>query len=75
MRCEFLSSYSLDFKPIELAFSKFKGYIRQRQARLISINYDDDGDEKQECIMFLHEGIWSITVADAEGYFRHCSYI
>lgn len=74
MRCEFLSSYSPDFNPIELAFSKFKSYIKRRQVRLISIRGDDDDDEKEECIMFLHEGIWSITVSDAEGYFRHCSY-
>ena len=74
MQWEFLSSYSPDYNPIELAFSKFKGYTRRRQVRLISISCDDNDNEKEECIMFLHDGIWLITATDAEGYFRHCSY-
>jgi len=73
MVCEFLPSYSPDFNPIELAFSKFKAYIRRRQHVLISITPDDDEDNKA-CILFLHDGIWTVTPEDAEGYFGHCSY-
>ena len=72
MKCEFLPSYSPDFNPIELAFSKFKAYIKRRQHILVSIIGDDDNDI--DCILFLHDAIWSITLEDAEGYFRHCSY-
>jgi hypothetical protein len=69
--CEFLPSYFPDFNPIELAFSKFKAYIRRRQHILISID-DDEGNK--ECILFLHDAVWSVTLDDAEGYFKHCSY-
>lgn len=72
MKCEFLPSYSPDFNPIELAFSKFKAHIRRRQHTLASITADDDNDI--DCILFLHDGVWSVTPKDAEGYFRHCSY-
>ena len=72
MMCEFLPSYSPDFNPIELAFSKFKAYIRRRQHILISIVGDNEDDE--ECILFLHDAVWSVTLDDAEGYFRHCNY-
>ena len=72
MKCKFLPSYSPDFNPIELTFSKFKAYIKWRQHILVSIIGDDDNDI--DCILFLHDAIWSITLKDAEGYFRHCSY-
>lgn len=70
--CEFLPSYSPDLNPIELAFSKFKAFIRRRQHILISIANNDDSGE--DCILFLHEAVWSVTLGDAEGYFKHCSY-
>jgi len=73
MVCEFLPGYSPDFNPIELAFSKFKAYIRRNQHTLISITIDDDDDNKA-CILFLHDGVWTVTPEDAESYFRHCSY-
>jgi len=72
MRCEFLPSYSPDFNPIELAFSKFKSHIRRRQHVLISMIGDDD--DNTDCILFLHDAVWSITPEDAQGYFKHCSY-
>ena len=72
MKCEFLPSYSPDFNPIELAFSKFKAHIRRKQHIMISVT--DDDDDNRGCILFLHEAVWSVTLEDAEGYFRHCSY-
>jgi hypothetical protein len=72
MMCEFLPSYSPKFNSTELAFFKFKAYIRQRQHILISIDDDDEGNE--ECILFSHDAVWSVTLNNAEGYFRHCSY-
>lgn len=73
MRCEFLPSYSPNLNPIELAFSKFKTYIRRRQHILISIT-TENGDDDEACILFLHDAVWSITLEDAEGYFQHCNY-
>lgn len=72
MKCEFLPSYSPDFNPIELAFSKFKAYIKRGQRTFVSLA--GDGDDNEEMILFLHDAIWSVTREDAEGYFRHCSY-
>ena len=72
MMCEFLPSYSPDFNPIELAFSKFKTHIRRRQHILASISCEDD--DGFECVSFLHDAVWSVTPEDAEGYFKHCNY-
>jgi transposase len=67
-----LPSYSPDFNPIELAFSKFKAYIRRRQPTLASITSDDE--DNIDSILFLHDAVWSVTPKDAEGYFKHCGY-
>jgi transposase len=62
-RVIFLPSYSPDFNPIELAFSKIKAYLRRvgvsTQAALEAA---------------MAEAIDTITAADATGYFRHCGY-
>lgn len=71
MMCEFLPSYSPDFNPIELAFSKFKAHIRRNQNILASVTHDNDDFD---CVLFLHDAVWSVTPDDAEGYFKHCSY-
>lgn len=72
MKCEFFPSYSPDFNPIELAFSKFKAYIRRRQHTLASVTIGDDNDINST--LFLHDAVWSVTANDAKGYFRHCGY-
>lgn len=72
MKCEFLPSYSPDFNPIELVFSKFKAYIRQRQHTLASVTISDDNGINST--LFLHDAVWSVTADDAKGYFRHCGY-
>jgi transposase len=63
-RLLYLPSYSPDFSPIELAYSKVKAYLRRVGART------------QEA---LEEAIGTaidlITVADAHGYFHHCGYV
>jgi transposase len=63
--CEvlFLPSYSPDFNPIEMAFSKIKAYIRRVGART---------QETLEAA--IAAAIELVTTADARGYFHHCGY-
>ena len=35
----------------------------------------DDHDDEAEVYAYLSMAVWSVTVADAEGWFRHCNYI
>lgn len=60
----YLPSYSPDFNPIELAFSKIKAYLRRVGART------------QEALQAaISEAIDLVTPADAQNYFRHCGYV
>ena len=63
--CElvYLPPYSPDFNPIEQAFSKIKGYLREACAR------------GHETLMeAIGEALSTITASDAEGYFEHRGY-
>ena len=63
--CEvvFLPAYSPDFNPIEQAFSKLKGWLRQQEARAVEHLWDAIG-----------AGLGRITASDAQGWYRHCDY-
>lgn len=62
-RLLFLPSYSPDFNPIEMAFSKIKAYLRRV------------GVQTQETLeAALAEAIDLITAEDARGYFHHCGF-
>lgn len=62
-RLLYLPSYSPDFNPIELAFSKIKAYLRRV------------GVQTQEALeAALTAAIDLVTAADAAGYFRHCGF-
>jgi transposase len=63
-RVLFLPSYSPDFSPIELAFSKVKAYLRRVGART--------QEALEEAIA---AAIDLITATDAQGYFRKCGYV
>lgn len=59
----YLPSYSPDFNPIELAFSKIKAYLRRVGVRT------------QEALeQAIGAAIDRITASDAHGYFRHCGF-
>lgn len=63
-RVLFLPPYSPEYNPIEHAFSKLKGLLRNAQART------------QEALQAaISEAIAAITAQDALGWFRHCGYI
>jgi transposase len=59
----FLPSYSPDFSPIELAFSKLKTGVRRAGART-----------REGVDAAIAAGLRSITTADAHAWFRHCGY-
>lgn len=59
----FLPSYSPDFSPIELAFSKIKEFLRAAGART------------QEALeIAIGQAIETVTSDDAAGWFAHCAY-
>jgi transposase len=63
--CEliYLPAYSPDFNPIEEAFSKIKGMLRQAGART-----------KEALVDVLGEALSAVSVQDATGYFEHAGY-
>ena len=63
--CElvYLPSYSPDFNPIEEAFSKIKGMVREAGART-----------KDALVGALGEALSAVSVQDARGYFEACGY-
>ncbi len=63
--CEliYLPAYSPDFNPIEEAFAKIKGMLRQAGART-----------KDALVEVLGEAISAISAQDARGYFEHAGY-
>jgi DDE superfamily endonuclease len=71
MRYEFLPPYSPDYNPIEHAFSAIKAYLRQHGdlVRAATIQTDDT-----DVYVRLHEAVWSVMPADAEGWFANCGY-
>jgi transposase len=63
--CEliYLPAYSPDFNPIEEAFSKIKGMLREAGART-----------KDALVGALGEALSAVSVQDARGYFEHVGY-
>jgi transposase len=63
--CEliYLPAYSPDFNPIEEAFSKIKGMLREAGART-----------KNALVGALGEALSAVSVQDARGYFEHAGY-
>jgi transposase len=63
--CEvvFLPPYSPDLNPIEEAFSKIKGILREVGAR-----------RREALLEAISEAISMVTAQDAKGFFGHCGY-
>ncbi|MCA1837905.1 MAG: IS630 family transposase [Actinobacteria bacterium] len=63
--CEvvFLPPYSPDLNPIEEAFSKVKGILREVGART-----------REALLEAISEAISRVTAQDAKGFFGHCGY-
>ena len=63
--CEllYLPPYSLDFNPIEEAFSKVKALLRKAGART-----------REALVEALGAALDAVTVRDARGFLEHCGY-
>ena len=63
--CEliYLPPYSPDFNPIEEAFSKIKGLLRNAEAR-----------SRERLVEAMSQEISAVTPRDAEGFFEHRGY-
>jgi transposase len=63
--CEviFLPAYSPDLNPIEEAFSKIKGILREAGART-----------REALLEAISEALSMVTAQDAGGFFGHCGY-
>jgi transposase len=59
----YLPSYSPDFNPIELAWSKFKQYLRSAKAR-----------SAESLETAVTAGLNTLTAENAVAWFRHCGY-
>jgi transposase len=59
----YLPSYSPDFNPIELAFSKVKTAMRRIEART-----------HEALVNALGPVLDTVTTADVRGWYRHCGY-
>jgi transposase len=62
----YLPPYSPDFNPIEQAFSKLKGYLREACAR--------SRKTLMELMEVIGAALRKITISDALGFFEHCGY-
>jgi len=58
-----LASYSPDFNPIELGWSKIKTFLRRAKARTV-----------EPLIIALKEALDTVTAADIRSWFEHCGY-
>jgi transposase len=59
----YLPSYSPDLNPIEEAFSKIKGLVREAEART-----------REALVEAIGSALSAITSADARGFFEYCGY-
>ncbi|KIJ57768.1 hypothetical protein HYDPIDRAFT_55078, partial [Hydnomerulius pinastri MD-312] len=57
----FLPPYSLDYNPIEQAFSAIKAYLRRHS--------------EDRSLTIIGQACWSITPEKAAGFFRASGYI
>ena len=76
MKLEFLPAYSLDFNPIEQAFSAIKAYVRCHYQHFARSNLTGtDPLNEADVYAMLHEAVFSITANDAAGFFHHSGYM
>ena len=72
MKIVCLPPYSLDFNPVELAFSTIKAYAYQH-GNLIHTAMQDKDD--LDVYLFLYQAAFHISSNNIAGYYNHCGYI
>jgi hypothetical protein len=73
MKYVFLSPYSPDFNPIELAFSSIKAHLRRNGDPFQAAS--GSPPDKATILTLLHESVWSVTPDKAKAWFKHCGYM
>lgn len=72
MKYEFLLPYSPEFNPIEEAFAIMKAYIQRHGTEFrVAMNRVDD----LKAYKVLFDAVWSITPAQAAGFYSHSGYM
>jgi hypothetical protein len=73
MKYLFLPPYSLDYNPIELAFSAIKSFVRRDG----TLGRRDVDQKEDDTYVYLHlfDAAYPITAAHTLGFFHHCGYI
>jgi transposase len=63
--CEllYLPPYSLNLNPIEVAFAKVKGLLREAEVRT-----------REALVETIGTALSAVTARDAWGFFEHCGY-
>ncbi len=59
----YLPPYSPDYNPIEGAFSKIKGLLREAEART-----------RETLVEAISRALSAVTARDTRGFFEHCGY-
>ena len=59
----YLPPYSPDYNPIEEAFSKIKGLLREAEART-----------RETLVEAISRALSAVTARDTRGFFEHCGY-
>lgn len=72
MRYEFLPPYSPDYNPIELLFSAMK-YRLRRNGDYIRFAMTELGEN--DIHITLLEAVYSVSLQDVFGWYRHCGYV
>ena len=72
MRCEFLPPYSPDYNPIELLFSAMK-YCLRRNGDYVRFAMTELGEN--DIHTTLLEALYSVSLQDVFGWYRHCGYV
>jgi hypothetical protein len=72
MQCEFLSPYSPDFNPIELAFSYMK-YSLHQDGDYVCLAMTEMSDV--DIFLCLLKPLYSITPLDAYDWYKYCRYL
>jgi hypothetical protein len=64
--------YSLDYNPIELAFSAIKANIRCRGSTFRSLSLDSNDFNT---FVALQQSVFTVTEQDARSWFHKCGYL
>lgn len=76
MRLEYLPAYSPDLNPIEEAFSCIKSHFRRHHAHFARLDSTGtDINDMLEIMKMLFDVVYSVTAAEARGFYKHSGFL